>query len=110
MHTFRRKDCYVLLTRNSCNCQHKILCAAKKINSIVDASKYENLCKKFEDLKMIEHDKYVKNIDLNSESNPQFWKFVKGEFESIILPCKVIYENKTTVYDSDKAYNFAKPL
>lgn len=49
-------------SRNSCNRQFKKLCAYRKINLNADSSKYEKLCKDFNELKLLEYEKYVHGI------------------------------------------------
>lgn len=95
--------------KNSCNRQFKKLCAAKKSNENADATKYENLRRNFEELKVSEYDKFVNDLALNSKSNPkEFWKFVNGKCKSESLPCKVTHNGKTAVSNIDKANLFAE--
>lgn len=97
--------------KNTCNRQYKKLCAAKKMGIIADTSKYENSCKEFDELKLVEYDKYVRGIAEKSKENSRaFWKFVNGKISTNSLPCKLVLGEETAVSDGDKANLFAKFL
>lgn len=97
--------------RNLCNRQYKKLCTARKTNANSDSSKYEKLCKDFDELKLRGYDKYVHGIAEESKRNPRaFWKFINGKRVSNNLPGKIMLGNETATSDNDKANLFAKFL
>lgn len=63
----------------------------------------------FENLKLEEYNKYVRNLAQNSKKHPgKFWKFINGKRKSKSLPGKLMYNNKSAITDEEKANLFAE--